>query len=345
VPADAVDRVAAFLGEVAGISFPGESCHELALARLDARMMASEVRRAWLELCAAASVEPLFILLEDLHWGDRASVERIEEALKDLADRPLFVLALARPEIHAVLPSLWREVGAQEVRLGGLPKKAGAELARTMLAGIAADDTVDQIVERANGNAFFLEELIRAVVEARASGRNALHTLPETVLAMLHARLRGLDDGARRALRAASVFGQICWRSALDDLLGGALDPPALDRIVAELERAEIVATRGASRFGGETELAFRHALVRDAAYSMLTDEDQRRGHLLAGAWLERHGEANAKVLAEHFERGAATDEDRLRAVSFWARAAGHALDATAIESATEHAERGLANL
>jgi predicted ATPase len=345
VGANVVDRVAAFLGEVAGISFPAECCHELALARLDAKMMASEVRRAWSELCAAASTEPLLILLEDLHWGDRASVDRIEEALRELADRPLLVLALARPEIHAVLPSLWPEVGVQEVRLGGLSKKAGAELARAMLQEIADNDTIDQIVERANGNAFFLEELIRAVVEAHASGRDALGTLPETVLAMLQARLRGLDDEARRALRAASVFGQSFWRSALDDLLGGALDSPTLDRILAELARAEIIATTSASRFQGETELAFRHALLRDAAYSMLTDEDQRRGHLIAGAWLERHGESNAKVLAEHFERGAATDEERLRAVSFWLRAVRHALDATAIEAATEDAERGLALL
>jgi eukaryotic-like serine/threonine-protein kinase len=344
-PAGTVERMTAFLGEVAGIPFPADACHELPLARLDPRMMASEVRRAWRELCAAESEQPLLILLEDLHWGDRASVERIEEALRELSDRPLLVLALARPEIHALLPSLWREVGVQEVRLGGLPKKAGTELARAMLQDLAGADTIDQIVERANGNAFFLEELIRAVAQTRAAGGDALPALPDTVLAMLHARLRGLDDGSRRALRAASVFGESFWRSALDELLGGVFDAPALDRILAELERAEVITTRGASRFQGEVELGFRHALVRDAAYTMLTDEDQRRGHLVAGAWLERHGESNAKILAEHFERGATSDEERLRAISLWARAAQHALDASAIDAAIVHAERGLALL
>src|SRR5262249_45298336 len=172
-------------------------------------------------------------------------------------------------------------------------RKAGARLVRQVLGERVGAETVERLVTHADGNAFYLEELIRATVEGRQGA------LPETVLSMLQGRLLALDAAARRVLRAASVFGETCWRGGVEALLGGGLAEQ-----LEQLEQLEWIYRRQGSRFQGERELYFRHALVREAAYGMLTDDDRALGHRLAGAWLEQVAEPSAAPIGEHFERG-----------------------------------------
>ncbi|WP_437951255.1 hypothetical protein WME98_10690 [Sorangium sp. So ce296] len=110
------------------------------------------------------------------------------------------------------------------------------------------------------------------------------------------------------------------------------------DELLADLAQREIVARRGEHRFAGEEEYAFQHALVRQAAYAMLVDRDRQVGHGLAGAWLERAGEPDPVVLAEHFERGAV----RGKAALWHARAAERALRSLNLAPALSSARRGL---
>ena len=169
---------------------------------------------------------------------------------------------------------------------------------REVLGDRGSGARVARLVERAAGNAFYLEELIRAVAEGNGDA------LPETVLAMVQARLERLAPEARRVLRAASVFGQAFWRGGVAALLGGATRSGD-SRVRSPSSSSASWSRRAASRrFPGEPEYAFRHALVREAAYAMLTDADRALGHRLAGEWLEAAGERDALVLAEHFERG-----------------------------------------
>src|SRR5207244_1957039 len=98
------------------------------------------------------------------------------------------------------------ERSAEQIHLGALKKKGSEKLVRAVLGPAAPDALVARIWERSAGNAFYLEELIRAVAEGRGDD------LPPTVLAMVQARLEGLEPEARRVLRAASVFGQVFWR-------------------------------------------------------------------------------------------------------------------------------------
>jgi predicted ATPase len=154
---------------------------------------------------------------------------------------------------------------------------------------------VARIVARAGGNTFYLEELIRQAA-AGDPGK-----LPDTVLAMVQARLEALPADARRLLRAASTFGAVFWAGAVDALLVGAHVPPSAG--LPELAGRELVRRRDRSRFGGEQEYAFRHALIREAAYAMLTDADRATGHRLAAEWLERAGETEPLIIAEHYER------------------------------------------
>jgi tetratricopeptide (TPR) repeat protein len=318
-------RVTEFLGELLGVPFPDDDSVQLRAARADATLMGDQMKRAWTDFVAAeTAVQPLLIVLEDLHWGDLPSVKLIDAALRELSDRPLMALALGRPEVHELFPGLWAERGLQEIRLGGLKRKGSERLVRAVLGEAATDEVTAKLWERSGGNAFYLEELIRAVAEGKGDA------LPETVLAMVQARLTDLEPEARRLLRAASIFGQVFWRGAVEVLLGAGTG-----RELAALEERELISRRGEGRFPREAEYVFRHATVREAAYAMLTDGDRRLGHLLAGDWLERAGEPRAVELAEHFERGG----EPKRAVGWYRRAAEQALGGNDLAGALDRAE------
>jgi tetratricopeptide (TPR) repeat protein/predicted Ser/Thr protein kinase len=326
-------RVARFLGELVGAPFPEEESVELRAARQDPMLMGDQIRRAWEDLLAAeCALHPVLLVLDDLQWGDLPSVAFIDSALRNLRDAPLMVLALARPEVLELFPKLWSQRGLTEIHLGELSRRASERLVREVLGDGVSPETAALIVERADGNAFYLEELIRAV----ASGGGS--ELPESVLAMVQARLEGLDPEARRVLRAASVFGRVFWRSGVLALLGGEDQAARVDPWLSALEAQEVVARRLESSFSGEVERAFRHALVREAAYATLTEEDQRLGHGLAGEWLASAGETEAVRIAEHFERSA----DRERAAPWFLRAASQALEGNDLRAVLARAARGL---
>jgi ATP/maltotriose-dependent transcriptional regulator MalT len=332
VPAGDRARVAAFLGEIVGAPFPDDATPDLAAARRDAILMGAEVRRAFVDLVRAACAwQNLLIVLDDLHWGDLPSLGLVGAALDDLARRPLVVVGLGRPELYDLCPRLWADHAAVELRLGGLAPDAAAALVRAALGDDVAADTVARLVDQADGHPLYLEELIRAA--ARGGGE----ALPETVLAMVETRLDRLPPEARRALRAASVLGEIFWTGAVAALLGDAAEA---DRRLAELAAEELVVRRPGSRFAGEDEWALCHALVREAAYATLTDEDRRLGHQLAGEWLERAGETDAMVLAAHFEAG----EDPGRAVGWYVRAAQQAFEGDDLDAVLARAARGEAS-
>jgi eukaryotic-like serine/threonine-protein kinase len=332
-PADA-GRVAEFLGEMVGAPFPDEHRVQLRAARRSALLMGDQMRRAFVDLLDAASRRgPLVLVIEDLHWGDLSSVEYIDAALRVLRGRPIFVLALARPSVHDVFPRLWAGRALSELRLGELSRRSCERLAREVLGEAASTESVARLIERSQGNAFCLEELLRAEVEGRGE------ETPGTVVAMVQSRLEGLDAEARLVLRAGSVFGATFWRGGTAALLDGELAPAAIDKALAALEEREWLTTRPDPRFHGEREYTFQHALVRDAAYMMLTDADRALGHQLAGEWLARAGETEARVIVDHFDRGEAPE----RALVWDLRAAEQALAGNDLAGAVAHVTRGLA--
>jgi tetratricopeptide (TPR) repeat protein len=325
-------RVAEFIGELTGVPFSADTSVQLRAARQDAMLMGDQMRRAWEDLVAAeCKVHPLVIVLDDLQWGDLPTVTFLDAALR-LADRPLMVLAVARPDVHECFPRLWAGRPVTHIQLDKLTKKASEKLVRQFLGDDFAEDRVHRIVERAAGNPFYLEEIIRSVAEGR--GDDA----PETVIAMVQARLEGLGDEARRILRAASLFGQSFWRGGVLALLGNNERTIPIAERIEELLEKELIVRQGKGRLPGEAEYSFRHAILREAAYGMLTPEDRELGHRLAAEWLEKAGERDAMVLAEHLERG----NRSAGAVAFYLRAAEQALEGNDLELALSRAERGI---
>jgi hypothetical protein len=305
-------EVVEFLSELCAIPFPDEHSPRLRVARADPQMMSLQVGRALVSfLEAECARHPVLLVLEDLHWGDLLSVRLMDEALRELAEQPFMVLALARPEVEQRLSGPWVQ-RMQPVPLRGLSRKAGVRLVREVLGTDVPGPLIDKLVEQAAGNALFLEELIRAVAEGRGE------TPPETVLAMLQARLGRLGPEPRRVLLAASFFGRTFWAGGVQTLLGGEPAVETLKGWLQQLVEQEWVEPQPASRLPGKDEYRFRHALVRDAAYGLVPDSHKPDGHRLAGQWLEQAGESDPRVLAEHASLGQQPE----RAIHFLTRAA-----------------------
>ncbi|UQA56958.1 serine/threonine-protein kinase PknK [Polyangium aurulentum] len=333
VPEEERARVTVFLGEITGAPFAAATHPALAAARREPALMAKGVRRAWLDLLAAeTAARPVLLVLEDLHWGDAPSVKLVDAALAELHDRPFMVLALARPGVAARFPDLWSMRGGHELRLAPLPRRAAAQLVRHALPS-ADDALVARLVDRAEGNGLCLEELVRAA----AAGRG--EALPETVAAMVQVRLGELSSDERRLLRAASAFGEVFWKRAVLALLGAGQRPTALADSLEALVAREILVRRRVSRFPGEEELAFRHALLRDGAYATFTADNRRLAHRLAAAWLEGAGESDPLLLAAHYERGG----EAARAAAWYCRTAERTLAGNDPHGAIAHAEKALA--
>lgn len=323
-----------FLGELIGLQPEGDTSVAWKAASADPLLMGDQMRRSWQEwILAELSSNTLIIVLEDLHWGDLPSVLFVDAALHVGRKRPLLVLATARPEVHSAFPGLWKDRALFELSVGELSPSSSADLVRQVLGADVAEPLAQQLASQAAGNAFYLEELIRAASENRTG------SLPPTVLAMVHSRLMELGAEERRVLRAASVFGQVFWRDGVLSLLGGIEIEGVANAALSVLVREEFCVSRQKARFKGEEEYAFQNTLVREAAYAMLTDNDRVTGHRLAAQWLEQAGEKNSIVLAEHYERGHVPAKARY----WYRRAAEQALEGGDFSAAFERSERAIA--
>jgi tetratricopeptide (TPR) repeat protein len=333
LPASDARRVAVFLGELCGVHFPDEESPQLRAARQDPRIMSDQVERAWLDaLRLMRTDEPLLLILEDVHWSDALTVKLVGAALRQLRDNAFMVLALARPEVHELYPNLWAE-SVQLVRLHPLPRKAGERLVKQVLGPEVPPDQIGQLVEQSAGNPLFLEELIRATAE-RKTGE-----LPETVTAMIQARIGRLAAGARRVLRAASVFGENFWEKGVFQLLAATHGDEQAPGTLEDLVREEIIEKVLEGRFVNEPQYRFRHALFLEAVSGLVGEHEARAWHGAAGSYLESVGEREPAVLAEHFRLGELYE----RAIPYYLRAAAQAYEAVNAEAVFTFVKRGIA--
>jgi eukaryotic-like serine/threonine-protein kinase len=270
-------------------------------------------------------------VLEDVHWGDLPSLRFVDAGLRRVRDQGWIVLALARPDVHDTFPRLWADRRVREMRLEELSRGSAERLVVQVLGEQATPATVKRLVDRAAGIPFYLEELIRSEVRG-----NGTVDPPETLLAMLQARLERLEAETRRVLRAASVFGETFHPQAVTLLCGADTDVSAAMR---ELEEHELIERRTSARLRDDEEFVFRHGLVREAAYATLTESDRRLGHRLAAQWLEEHGESDAMTLAEHCERG----QNGAGAARWFVSASEQALRANDLDAVIARADRGIA--
>ncbi|MEM9462239.1 MAG: protein kinase [Myxococcota bacterium] len=332
-PSD-LERVVLYLGELVSAN-QGDPPLELARAREDSSTMRERIQAAWITwLRAECKAQPVVLILEDLHWGDAATVQLVDVLLETLAGVPLLVLAFARPGVHERFVDLWRWRDIEVLELAPLPQRAVRKLVRGVLGDAVSEPDIERIAGCGRGNALLVEELIRTVAEG--SG----HELRDSVIGMMQSRLEALGARERQVLRAASVMGTTTWRGAIHTLLGQPSDMPAFRRSLATLVEQEWLLARPRTYIPNEEEFSFRHALVRDAAYATLTEEDRQLGHRLAAQWLEQSGEHEPIVIAEHYQRGM----DHEAAAPWFSTAADLAFERNEYEVVRQIAERGLSH-
>jgi class 3 adenylate cyclase/tetratricopeptide (TPR) repeat protein len=290
---------------------------------------------------------PTVVLIEDVHWAENDLCDLLE-MLVEQVDGPLLLVATARPELLERRPG-WaggRRNGS-ELLLEGLPSADAGRLLDELL-GVGLPASVREVVvERAEGNPFFVEELLatlidRGVLERRNGGWTCAELpqgfqVPDTVQAVLAARIDLLPSTEKAALQAASVIGRVFWTGPVYELLEGA--SPDFD-LLAE---RDFVRRRSGSSITGEREYAIKHALTREVAYASLPKARRAQLHSAFAHWLEESSEGNdehAALLAHHYAeavrpedldlawsgREARAEELRAKAVEWSRRAAALAV-------------------
>ena len=271
-----------------------------------------EAWRRFLE--SLASDHPVVLAVEDLHWADEAMLAFMDYLARSESPVPLLVLASARPEVTEVVgPGAGFVAAAAHIPLGPLSGEETAELARARLgAKSLPTDLQALILERSGGNPFFAEELVRllqdrALLESHG-GKVALKPgvevpLPDSIGALIAARLELLSPERKALLADAAVVGRSFWAGAV-----AAVGPHEVAEVFEgfyDLVAKELVRPERDSSIEGETEFAFVHALVSEVAYSQLTLADRAAKHAALARWLEEHAavrtEDLAEVLAYHY--------------------------------------------
>jgi class 3 adenylate cyclase/tetratricopeptide (TPR) repeat protein len=299
------ERKAALIGRSLGLEVPPE------LASIDsedperARDSFFSALRSAIE--AMARRRPLLLAFEDIHWADEGMLDAVEH-LAQWVRAPLMLLCLTRDELLERRPS-WGggRRNATQLFLEPLTAEDTRELVSALLpgGGRRSDDIVPLVAERSGGNPLFAEEIVRRLVE-EGSGQAA--ELPDTVQAVLAARLDALDAFERRLVQQAAVVGRTFWEGSLAPL--AAREGRDLREALTTLQEKDILAPGAEGRLAGERELAFKHVLIRDVAYGMLPKSVRARKHFEVGGFIEgRAGDRTDEVvplLAEHYGRAAA---------------------------------------
>jgi hypothetical protein len=316
--------IGAHLAELLGVTWRGPA-GTTAVSAHDPAALGDQLRRAWEDFVVAhARSRPTVLVVEDLQWVDRASLELVERLLRNFAAMPLLVFAFGRLDYRTRFAGPFSDQRRRVVELAPLALEASSTIASAVL-GVGSDDaTARSIADRAGGNPFFLEELLRA----HLSG--ASEALPDTVLAMVERRLLRLGAEERRVLRAASVYGAAFDEAGVVAIVG---DPVGTRGVLDALVREELLDELGDATF------AFRQVLIRETAYAQIVDADRAELHAVAARHLARVAAHEPARVAEHAELGG----DRAAAAQWWAHAAERAVAGGDAAGAIARADRAIA--
>jgi class 3 adenylate cyclase/tetratricopeptide (TPR) repeat protein len=256
---------------------------------------------AWRRLLEGMAEErPSILVFEDLHWADDGLLDFVD-ALADWAtDVPLLVVCTARPELLTRRPG-WGggKPNAATLSLTPLSEQETAELVHSILErAVLPADVQAAVLTRAGGNPLYAEEFARMVVERGPDPTDEL-PVPDSLQAVIAARLDALGREEKQLLQDAAVVGKVFWPGAI--VPEGT--PGATDGALRALERKEFVRRERRSAVEGEQQYAFRHVLVRDVAYGQMPRADRAAKHEQVASWLESlpRSEDVAELLAHHY--------------------------------------------
>jgi hypothetical protein len=243
-----------------------------------------------------AELRPLVLVFEDLHWADEGLLDFVDELVDWVTDVPLLVVGTARPELLERRPG-WGggKLNATTLALAPLSDEQTAQLIAALLdRPLLEAESQQALLERAGGNPLYAEQFADLYVE-RGSAEGL--SLPETLQGIISARLDGLPHEEKALLHEASVIGKVFWSGGL------AREERRSTETLHSLERKGFVRRQRRSSVEGESEFAFAHALVRDAAYGQIPRADRAAKHQRIAEWIESLGrpEDHSEMLAYHW--------------------------------------------
>ena len=284
--------------------------------------------------------QPVLVIFDDLHWIDPSSRELLDRTIERIADWPVLLLAMFRPEFR---PPWTGQPDVTMLMLARLDRRDTA----AMVANVAGDATlppeiVEEIADRTDGVPLFVEELTRAVLEFGAQGAAALSAVPHpSVPATLHASLMARLDRLGPAAKDVAQTGAAIGREFGYGLLAAVTDlsEPRFHEALDRLTNAGLLFVRGTPP---DSSYLFKHALVQDAAYGTLLRGRRQRLHSRVAATLEgRFPEivlAQPALLAQHCAEAGLAEQ----AVVYWLKAAQQALARSAVAETVAQARKGL---
>jgi predicted ATPase/class 3 adenylate cyclase len=267
---------------------------------------------AWIRFLTHISGGPTVLVFEDLHWADESMLDFLELLTRQAERVPMMVVATARPELLERRPNFAEAGGATVLTLSALADTDVVRLVTDLLdQPDVPPELQNRIVTRSGGNPLFIEEFVHLTVERQQlerGDRSASHTaitdmpVPGTIQALVGARLDALDSDARALVGCAAVAGRAFWDGVVAEMSGRDLDD--VHELLALLTGKEFIQEVPHSSIAGQTEYAFRHALIRDVAYSRLPRVERATHHVQAAHWLESQARTRIEdvgdVLAHH---------------------------------------------
>ena len=309
------------LGQLVGFDFSSDPAVASALQD------AEGFRRRGIELLGAFFTKacetwPTVLYIEDIHWADDSSLDLLNLLVRDNLKLPLFVLCMARPSLYERRPQ-WGEGQTfhEKIALEPLSHLSSRRLLRELLKKVeeVPAGLRDLVVERADGNPFYIEELVRVLIDDGVvvkgepnwtidETRLSALRIPPTLTGVLQSRLDTLPAGLQQLLQRASVVGRVFWDAAAVHLSEAAgLSADEVQAMLEDLRRREMILRREESSFAGTVEYVFRHAILRDVTYETLVPRQRRVLHKQVGDWLLEMGGERARehttLVAEHYER------------------------------------------
>jgi len=283
-------------------------------------------------LYRAANHRPTVIWLDDLQWADRSSLDLLTYVFDNRSHSfPLLILGATRPEMLRMHPR-WSNL-ADVIHLNPLPTTAETVSSAYPDLRSWPRQVLQELAQRSDGNPYFLEEMVKGLLKSGfdqgdptvADLRSRMtQNLPESLRAMLQARLDDLPRETRAIALLAAVIGRVFWvgaviaaaRAASPSGTGllSAAPSVVVERLVQDglrqLVRAELAFPRVSSAFSQEQEYIFKHSILRDVAYSLIPNKYLPQYHLSVARWLATHPDLDYLLMAaEHFEQAGAFPE------------------------------------
>ena len=347
-------EMAHLMGYLAGFDF-SDSPHIKGLLGDPKQLTARARQLAFRFFERLGKIQPAVIELEDVHYADDASLDLFNELPVEQPALPLTIIYLARPVLLERRPAWGNAQGFHKrLMLAPLDKRESRELARDLLQKIPDPPKAlrDLLVERAEGNPLFMEELVRLLLEDRVimmegDGWNVEEArltnlrVPPSLMGVLQTRLDTLLYAEKLTLQRAAAFGRVFHDTLLHAM--DAVDVTHVRDLPAALKTLEargFIQRREASAFAGSLEYAFAQGMLRDMLYVTLVERQRRAYHAACAAWLAQteRAEELLPVIAEHYEKA----EDNAHSTEYLERAGDKAMGVSGFADAVRFYNRSL---